>query len=384
MDTSLAAPGALAVTLLAALLAACAPSALEPSGTAPLLYVASGVDGTVTRLDPATGRVVGAPLAAGPSPAQVVAGPVGDVLVVSTAKGQAGQVSHVRPAPGSWKARVHPLAVGSRTDILLAGDGGRYAVVGHTAPASAGPVQGVGCLLAVFDLAGDAPPRLLSVCAPGESRLGLAVESDPAGTVIYAGLWRTAAPPAPGGAARVGGPQAGTPGGGAIVALDAATGAVLGRVPLAGAPDRLLSAPAPGGQGRRLYCVEGAPGPEARYPVDEQWRLLGLHPETLRVESTLPLRGDLPALAVAPGGDDAYALDGPYDVLHLDFRTGTAARLAALPGQSAGGLAVTEHRVYVPHSLGSAVWALDRRSGRLVQTVVTGRRPVALALSALR
>ena len=322
MDTSLAGRGALAVTLFAALLAACAPSALEPSGTAPLLYVASGADGTVTRLDPATGRVVGAPLAAGPSPAQVVAGPVGDVLVVSTAKGQAGQVSHVRPAPGSWKARVHPLAVGSRGDILLAGDGGRYAVVGHTAPASAGPVQGVGCLLAVFDLATDAPPRLLSVCAPGESRLGLAVESDPAGTVIYAGLWRTGPPGGPGGPV---GPQAGAPGRGTIVALDAATGAVLGRVPLAGAPDRLLSAPAPGGQGRRLYCVEGAPGPEARYPVDEQWRLLGLHPETLRVESTLPLRGDLPALAVAPGGDDAYALDGPYGVLHLDFRTGTAA-----------------------------------------------------------
>ena len=131
-----------------------------------------------------------------------------------------GGAGEPRPSGPRVMEGPRPSAGGGlRADILLAGDGGRYAVVGHTAPASAGPGQGVGCLLAVFDLAAVPRPRLLSVCAPGESRLGLAVESDPAGTVIYAGLWRTRS------RRRAGrgrwGPQAGAPGRGAIVALDA-------------------------------------------------------------------------------------------------------------------------------------------------------------------
>jgi hypothetical protein len=85
------------------------------------------------------------------------------------------------------------------------------------------------------------------------------------------------------------------------------------------------------------------------------------------------------ALAVAPGGAHAYALAaGGKDVLHLDLATGVARRLGALPGHASGTMAVTAHHVLAPNPLGSEVWALDRRDGRLVATIPVGRRPVAV------
>jgi hypothetical protein len=359
-----------AVALALALLAACAPPTRAVPGAAPLLYVVSGVDGTVTRLDAASGRSAGAPLPAGPAPWQIVAGPGGDVLVLSSSERHAGRLTHLLPTGGGWTARTVHLAVGSRSDVLLAGAGGRYAVAGYTPPGG-GPRPMIGCRLAVIDLVGGTPVRQLSVCAPGEWRFGLALESSPTGTVVYAGLWRGAAT------------AAGT-GSGAIVALDAATGAVLKRTPLAGVPERLVVAPAPGGWGRRLYCVEGWPGPEARYPDDERWRLLGLDPTTLTIETVQPLSGDVPGFAVAPDGDDAYALEGSRRLLRLELPTGSVTVLATLPGQSVASLAATERWVYAPHSPGSAVWAIDRRSGRLDRTIAVGRAPVALTLSGPR
>jgi hypothetical protein len=212
--------------------------------------------------------------------------------------------------------------------------------------------------------------RELSVCAPGESRYGLALGDAPAGAVVYAGLWRGAV-------------DAAGAGSGAIVALDAATGAVLRRAPLAGVPERLVVAPAPGGDGRRLYAVEGWPGPEARSPEDARWRLLGLDPATLATEAAHPVSDHLPGLVVAPDGEEAYALEGSRRLRRLDLRTGAAAVLTTLPGQGVDSLAATERWVYAPHSFGGggAVWAVDRRSGRLAHTVAVGRSPVALALS---
>ena len=222
----------------------------------------------------------------------------------------------------------------------------------------------------MLDLAGGPAVRHLSVCAPGESRFGLALADAPTGAVVYAGLWRGAA-------------TAGGAGSGALVALDAATGAVLRRAPLAGVPERLVVAPAPGGGGRRLYAVEGWPGPEARSPEDERWRLLGLDPTTLATEAVHPVRGDLPGFVVAPDGEEAYALEGARRLLRLDLHTGAVTVLATLPGQGVASLAATERWVYAPHSFGggSAVWAIDRRSGRLDRTVAVGRSPVALTLS---
>jgi DNA-binding beta-propeller fold protein YncE len=97
-----------------------------------------------------------------------------------------------------------------------------------------------------------------------------------------------------------------------------------------------------------------------------------------------PVSGNLATLAVAPDGNDAYALlvgGRGRDILHLDLQRGTARELTALPGQSVGGLAVTQERIYATDSLGSAVWAVDRRTGQLVQTIPVGRNPIALTLS---
>jgi DNA-binding beta-propeller fold protein YncE len=362
---------ALALPVALALLAACAPPARTSPGAAPLLYVLSGVDGTVTRVDAASGRGAGAPLPAGPAPWQLAAGPGGAVLVLSGAERHAGQLTHLLPTGQGWTARTVRLAVDSRSDVLLAGAGGRYAAVGYTPAGGADPRAGRGCRLAVLDLVGGTAVRQLSACAPGESRFGLAVADSPTGTVIYAGLWRGAA-------------TAGGTGSGAIVALDAATGAVLRRTPLAGVPERLVVAPAPGGEGQRLYSVEGWPGPEARYPDDERWRLLGLDPTTLVTETVQPLPGDVPGLVVAPDGEEAYALEGSRRLLRLDLRTGAVSDLTTLPEQSLGSLAATDRWVYAPHTWGSAVWAIDRRSGRLDQTVAVGRSPVALSLSGPR
>jgi len=348
-----------------------APSGAGRAAGAPaLLYVLSGGDATITRVDAASGRGAGAPLPAGPAPWQLVAGPGGDVLVLSGSARHAGQLTHLVPTLQGWTTRTVRLAVAARSDVLLAGAGGRYAVAGYTPAGGADPRSTGGCRLAVLDLAGGPAVRHLTVCAPGESRFGLALGDSPTGAVVYAGLWRGAA-------------TAGGAGSGALVALDAATGAVLRRAPLAGVPERLVVAPAPGGGGRRLYAVEGWPGPEARYPIDERWRLLALDATTLATEAVHPLRGDLPGLVVAPDGEEAYALEGPRWLLRLDLHTGAATDLATLPGQGVASLAATERWVYAPHSFGggSAVWAIDRRSGRLDRTIAVGRSPVALTLS---
>ena len=96
-----------------------------------------------------------------------------------------------------------------------------------------------------------------------------------------------------------------------------------------------------------------------------------------------PLRGDIPGFAAAPDGEEAYALEGSRRLLRLDLHTGAVSDLATLPGQGVASLAATERWVYAPHSFGggSAVWAIDRRSGRLDRTIAVGRSPVALALS---
>jgi hypothetical protein len=180
-------------------------------------------------------------------------------------------------------------------------------------------------------------------------------------------------------------------GSGAVVALDTTTGAVLGRAGVAGVPKQLELAAAPGRAGERLYCVEELPGPEVRNAASGgeeagQWRLLWLNPVTLEPEGTLPLPEEPAALTIAPDGNAAYvrsAQDGVGNgpVLHVDLASGHTRPLIALPGQSVGDMVVAGDRLYVAHALGSAVWAVDRRRGRLAQTIAVGRYPQGLALA---
>jgi DNA-binding beta-propeller fold protein YncE len=364
-------------------LAGCGPPDAGTGGAGALLYVANGFDGTITRLDVASGRVVGPPLTAGPGPAQVVAGPGGSALVLSLAARSAGGLVHIVPTGSGWASRSVTLNLdeppGRRArGVLLAGDGGRYA-------AAAFPVHVAGpmwppCRLALIDLATGAVARVQVVCSAGESLYSLALASTAAGPVVYVGLWRAPV--------EVDGRLA--KGSGAVLAVQTATGAVTGRASLAGVPEQLVLAAAPGQQGGRLYCVEGTPGPEVRDPIipgppAERWQLVGLDPVTLNTESTLPLREPPAALAFTPDGNDAYFRSTHTDtrraaVLHVDLTTGDSRPLIVLPGQSMGGLVVAGDRLYVPHSWGSEVWAVDRLRGRLTRAIPVGRGPLGLTL----
>ena len=107
----------------AAVAAACAPPADRTAGRGPVLYVANGLDGTVTRLDGATGRVVGPPLPAGPTPRELTAGAGGRLLLTSVGAEHQGTLTHVGPERGAWTARTVALEPGARV-VHLTGDGG--------------------------------------------------------------------------------------------------------------------------------------------------------------------------------------------------------------------------------------------------------------------
>jgi DNA-binding beta-propeller fold protein YncE len=373
--------GALA---LAAVLLGCVAPERGAGGAGSLLYVANGLDGTLTRLDAASGQVIGPPLPAGPAPGRVVAGPAGSALVLSLAARPVARLTYVAAAEHGWTTRAVTLdGLPARArDVLLAGDGQRYAVVAY--PAQIAAPAAPPCRLALVDLATGAVVRSQIVCAARESLHSLALEATAAGPVAYLGLWQ--APSAPGEAA-----SRRLPARGEIVAIQADTGTVTGRMSLAGVPEHLVPAARPGRVGERLYCVEGSPGPEVRNPGSAvgdagQWQLLGLNPATLELESALPLPGEPAAVAVAPDGNTAYVRPTHTaalrsTILHVDLTTGHVQPPIVLPGERVGGLVVTGERLYVPHSGGSAVWAVDRRRGRLAQTISVGRHPLGLTLA---
>jgi hypothetical protein len=116
--------------MAAALLLGCtAPSGSADGAEAPL-YVANARDGTITRLDSATGRALGPPLPAGPAPWQVVPGPSGNLLVRSGSPLEAGALAHLARSGRGWATRRVPVEVPT-SQVLVAADGGRYAAVAY-------------------------------------------------------------------------------------------------------------------------------------------------------------------------------------------------------------------------------------------------------------
>ena len=113
-------------------------------------------------------------------------------------------------------------------------------------------------------------------------------------------------------------------------------------------------------------------------PASAPGRLLQLDPATLAIVRERALAGLPDHLAVAPDGDHVYALTASL-LTHVDLVTGAQRILALLP-RAAGGLAVTDARVYATDLAGHEVWAVDRIQGHLVQTVPVGRHPAHLAL----
>jgi hypothetical protein len=361
---------ALAATLLLLLLLppGCARPDRGGGGTPPWLYVANAVDGTVTRIDAASGRALGLPVPAGPSPDQVVPGPAGSLVILSLSLRQGAGLTLATPAGGTWAARPLGVEAGAG-DALLAGDGGRHVAVAYHLWGR--PPGDPRCRLVVLDLVAGSQAGPFDVCAPGETVTGAALNPGAVGggrPVVYLG---------------VAGPSAGAPGThrGRLVAAAGETGTPVAAAPTAGVPSNVVLAPAPGGAGRRLYVVETFSLLDEAPPSAYRGRLLGLDPTTLAAEVELALPAAPGRVAVGPDGDEAYALVAAGTVLlRLDLRAGAVNRLAELPGQAIT-LAVTRTRIYVPDPAGRALWALDRRSGRVVQTLPVGRGPMGITLA---
>ena len=345
-----------------------------------MLYVSNGRDGTVTRLDGASGAPVGPALPAGAAPWQLAVGTSGAVLVQSAAGGAGAGLTYVAPAAPGWQARPLPLGPGAR-DALLAG-GGRFAAVAYGA--GGGPVgaaRWARCRVTLVDLERGRVAATRDVCAGRDSVVGLAAVGDDA--LVYLALWHRPAADEPCGGAT----------GSRVAALRLDTGAAV-TAPLDGVPGALALAPGPGGAGRRLYAAEALPAAEVAPPgelttgcadagygdlVDGApgWRVRELDAATLAPAGDHAVPFPVRALAATPDGGDAFVLAGHAAVLRLQPGGGPAAPFAVLP-DAAMGLAATDARVYTAGVFRDRVWGLDRRRGALVQALPTGRHPLGI------
>jgi hypothetical protein len=379
--------------LVVLLLAGCAApdgGAARMSAAPTVLYVANSLDGTVARLDARSGRALGPGVPVATAPSRVVAGAGGGVLVLGQGAGRGAELHHLVDAAGSRGAGDTPVArpvalpaaAPEAHATVLAGDGDRHAVLVYAPPGAGAPH------LALVDVATGrvaSTQRLPPAAAADAAIRSVALEGGAAGPVVYVGFWRWAA----------GGDESGhaVAGRGLIVALRAETGAVVGSVRFDGAPVHLLLAPVPGQAGQRLYAVQQVPGPARGAAPDAPcapttWELVTLDPATLDVERSTPLAGELVALASPPDGGHLYGLARHHAVaagaattplLRLDPANGAARALVHLPGVALS-LVVTGDRIYVPNGFGAGVWAIDRRSGRLLETIPVGRHPLGVAL----
>ena len=147
-------PAAAAAAVVLAL-AACAPPVTSTGRPAAgILYVANGFDGTITRLDGATGRVLGPPLPAGPAPWGMATGPGGRLLVLASGGGTT--LTHVTPGdrPGAGATALPVPLEAHATGAIMADDGnGRAAVVYRLAAAGGAPPGAPPCHLVLLDVA---------------------------------------------------------------------------------------------------------------------------------------------------------------------------------------------------------------------------------------
>jgi DNA-binding beta-propeller fold protein YncE len=267
----------------------------------------------------------------------------------------------------------------------VAGDGGRYAAATYTLPTGDGPAGSPPCRLALIDFEEGAVTRRQTVCATHEVPMSLTLDRTEHGTVVYVGLWHSAAQ----------GDGVLIPNGGRVLAIDAQSGAVTAVLPLNGVPDALFVGNGPEGTSR-LYCVEAlvdrdedGTAYQRRARSARGWQLWGLDPTTFDVTSEQSLSYPPTGLAVAPEGNQAYGFVEPIDwqfhraLVRVDLVSGTETLVARVPGTTGISLAVTEDRLYAPNPEGNEVWVADRQ-GRPLKTIPVGGHPLGIALGDAR
>ena len=375
------------------------PTAARPGRrrccTSPTAWTARSPDST-----PPAGAPSGPALPVGAAPRRLAPASDGSVLVLSqgAARGDAlTHLTHLTPTGGpggpggAWAARPVPLPAPAPPAhaTLLAGDGDRHAVVvlagiGPDAPR-----------LALVDARTGTVERTGRV--PVASRRGRPLRGAGAHPRRPHRVPGTAGAGRPSGGARRGRRPGAHPGRARGDRRRA------GQPRLSPAPPRTSSWPGSRAAtarrtptGRSAGCTPccSAPGPgraddrEAQL-APQAWELLALDPATLVAQRTHPLDDRLTALAGSPDGRHLYALTQHLAVspgaavtrlLHLDLAGGSVRPLADVPGVALG-LAVTRERVYVPNAFGAEVWAVDRRSGRRLQTIPVGQHPTDVSLA---
>src|SRR5262249_26060025 len=143
--------------------AGCGPAGPGARPAAPVLVVGNSRDGTLTRIDPAGGRVLGPPVPGGEAPSYLAAGPGGAALALPASTPSGVRLPYVAPAPGGWRARPLPVEPGARS-ALLAG-GGRFAAVAYQVGGAPDAEAGGRCRVALIDLARGQPGPAHDVCA---------------------------------------------------------------------------------------------------------------------------------------------------------------------------------------------------------------------------
>ena len=366
--------------------AGCAPAADGAATAPPFVYVASGGDGTIARLDAGSGRPVGASVSVGGAPRQVAAGRDGSderLLVLRTDGDGASALTLVARVGNGWAERpivVEPGALPS----LVRSDGRRRAAVVY-APGPAGPgAARPPCRIALIDLRLGVVTGIHQLCGGDDSVRDLALGQSEWGPAVYAALWT--------GPRLVDGRW--SAGAGRVVALQAETGRRTGGSPLGGVPGQVAFWQGPAAPDRALYVLETFPGgatadgqTEHVSGGERRWQLLRLDPATLTPEAAHPLppAPQPPArFAVAPEGGHAYVLaghdagSGGSALLQVDLVTGSVSRFVLLPGAGAD-LVVAERHVFVTNPGGGGIWVIDRDERRIVRTVPVGKRPLAVA-----
>jgi YVTN family beta-propeller protein len=382
----------LAAVAVSAALAGCAPPALGRSGAAPVVYVANSADGTLSRIDTGTGRVGGAAIPAGTAPWKIAAGPQGSLLVLAASPGGVG-LTLVSGRSGPRTARRIAVEPGA-ADAMIAADGGRIAAVAYRRDGGIPAEPRTRCRLALVDLVTGAVLRVLTVCGDREMVVGMAIAGpaplasdvpavDLAQTAVYLAIWRRPAD----------GDRCDAVAGNRVASLRFAPDRVADVTPLDGTPGPLVLAGGTDGREQRLHLVRGVamawsqPGEcdylsyAEQYVASGRWDVLGLDTTTLEVASSTTISLPPSAIAVTQDGGHLYMLGGMRQLASIDLDSGVAELLAPLPDTGAG-LAVAGDQIYVSEPFGSGVWVLDRRSGRVLRTITTGRHPGGLALVA--